>query len=285
MNTLLKVSNLSIKLGKKEILKNISFEVRKGEIVGILGKNGSGKSTLIKAILGLIPYRGKVEFYIDKRKIGYVPQKISLFQDFTIEENFKLFSSAKEKVDKIINLLDLKRFRKKEVKKLSIGYQRLVNIGIALLNPPKLLFLDEPTANLDVKMRKKIISLLKFLRDEGMSIVIVTHLEDEIEELCDRVLVIGGGTMLYFGTLLELREAIKEFYVVKILGDLSGIEYIKFSALKPISLSEKEASFLIHANKFCEGLKELHCVLTHSSPRLIHFKKYGVMYRLEVEDI
>ena len=222
-----------------EALKNINLDIKKGEILALLGPNGAGKTTLISTICGIVsPTSGSVtvdgndiitDFRKTRQMIGLVPQELTLgafeqvFQ--TVSFSRGLFGCKKDD-DYLKQLLkDLSLYDKKdaEVRELSGGMKRRVLIAKALSHEPQILFLDEPTAGVDVELRKDMWKIVRQLQDKGVTIILTTHYIEEAEEIAERVGVINNGELLVvekkellmekFGKkqlVIELREAAKE---------------------------------------------------------------------------
>ena len=209
------IKNLSVFIFFTKIIENVSFNIEENQILGILGRNGSGKSTIVKAIFGLVPYFGEIRIFIEKEKISYVPQENILVENFTVLENFKFFCKNidYDMMNYLIDYFGLEKYLNKKVKELSGGWKRITNFCIGLLNKPKLLFLDEPTANLDIDKIDKIIDFLKEYKKHA-SIVLITHNEDEVEKLCDRIIVIEQGKKILEGTLEEIKNLLNVGYKV-----------------------------------------------------------------------
>jgi len=175
--TILEVENLSVKLGGREIIKNLSFKVKEGEIVTILGPNGAGKTTLLKALLGMLPYKGKIRWEKGIKK-GYVPQRLPFVRDFplTVKEFFKLKESSESKINKIVESMKLKKFLERKIGNLSSGEFQRTLIAWALLKNPKVLLFDEPIAGIDISGEETIYSLLLKLKEKRkLTILLVTH--------------------------------------------------------------------------------------------------------------
>jgi ABC-2 type transport system ATP-binding protein len=213
MNTILKISNLSKKYPSGfEALKSINLEINKGEIFALLGQNGAGKTTLISIICGIVnPTDGKVwvdgkdilENYRDARSlIGLVPQEISTdsFETVwnTVTFSRGLYGKAPNPsfIEKILKDLSLWDKRNNKIMMLSGGMKRRLMIAKALSHEPKLLFLDEPTAGVDVSLRKDMWSLVKELKDAGTTIILTTHYIEEAEEMADRIGIITKGELI-----------------------------------------------------------------------------------------
>jgi ABC-2 type transport system ATP-binding protein len=201
--------NVSKAYKKKVVLHNASFALLKGEIHALLGPNGAGKSTLMKLIIGIEkPNNGQVLFFgerwHDKTKTGVVPQEEFFFPDFTVEKNLFLFGKMfnifgrrlKERVDFLLQWLNLEGFRRMPARHLSGGYRRLLNLGCSLLHDPDIIFLDEPTVALDPNIRKTVWEKIMALKKQGKTICLTTHYLDEAEYLADRVSILFKGKIL-----------------------------------------------------------------------------------------
>ncbi len=190
---------------KKDILKEVSFEVNENEIVGIVGTNGCGKSTLVSIITNNIK-ADKGEVFIDGKDIfskdfnmshliGYVPQSNILFNKLTVKENINFWSKA-YKVENNSLYFD-KHLLNEKVMNLSGGNKKMLSIELALIHNPKYLIMDEPTSALDLVNQQKIISLIIDYKKKGNSVLFITHHVNEIN-LCDKILVIQDGKVKYF---------------------------------------------------------------------------------------
>jgi ABC-2 type transport system ATP-binding protein len=216
---LLEVKGVQKRYKRKNVLHDISFQIKEGEIVGLVGENGAGKSTLLQ-ILALImqPTAGELRLddkrYEDdfkqlRKKIGYVPQDISVWEEYTVEENMRFFeklSWKRRSIDECRNLcLDMQLTQWKEpVHSLSGGMKRKLNLAISLLHDPILLLLDEPTVGIDLKSKTEIGSyLLNLAKKDGKMILYTSHDMDEITTICDRVYSIGYDP--FYPSLLKER--------------------------------------------------------------------------------
>jgi len=222
-----------------EALKNINLDIKKGEILALLGPNGAGKTTLISTICGIVsPTSGTVtvdgndiitDFRKTRQMIGLVPQELTLgafeqvFQ--TVSFSRGLFGCKKDDdyINQLLKDLSLDDKKNIEVRALSGGMKRRVLIAKALSHEPQILFLDEPTAGVDVELRKDMWKIVRQLQDKGVTIILTTHYIEEAEEIAERVGVINNGELLVvekkellmenFGKkqlVIELREAAKE---------------------------------------------------------------------------
>jgi len=219
--------------GKKEVLKNVSIDIKEGEIFGILGPNGAGKTTLISILSTLtIPDSGKVEVFginalSDPNSVKCIVNVSSGNPNFpwslTVYENLKYFSLLygldNPAIERVIDMLELEPFRNARFDSLSTGTKQRLSLAKALLNEPRLLFLDEPTVGLDPDMAIKIRRLIKRIHDEkGITIVLTTHYMKEAEQLCERIAFIKKGEIIANAAPAELKRQMK-------LGETITIEY------------------------------------------------------------
>lgn len=248
MKNVIEVKNLIKAYKDLKAVDDLSFEVHDGEILGLLGPNGSGKSTTINCLLALLNYSNgsikifgkemKPDSYDLKSKIGVVFQDVSVFDELTVYENIDYFcglyiydkEKRKQCIEDAINLVGLEDFRNFYPKKLSGGLLRRLNIACGIAHKPKLIFLDEPTVAVDPQSRNNILDGIKKLRDDGATIVYTTHYMEEVEILCDRVIILDKGKILASGTTDELKELakIEEKIVIEVRDlDNNYIEKIK----------------------------------------------------------
>lgn len=201
--------------GKHNILQNVSFELREGEILGVAGENGAGKSTLLSVLATIQkPQKGTIYFCgkdISKRRrvyrkqIGYVPQEVALFEELNGKDNLKFFGRAchvpaKELAGRIKEICEITGFPEEDLKRpvseYSGGMRRKINIGAALLHRPKLLLLDEPVANLDQGTEEQVLTALNRLAGQGTAIVYVGHQLDTMEQFCNQICFIKNGKVV-----------------------------------------------------------------------------------------
>ena len=227
MDNIIEVKNLVKQYKELKAIDNLSFEVHEGEILGLLGPNGSGKSTTINCILSLLEFsKGTIKIfgkdmkpdaYDIKSKIGVVFQEVSVFDELTVYENIDYFCGLyikdkklrKQYIEDAIRLVGLEDFKKFYPKKLSGGLLRRLNIACGIAHKPKLIFLDEPTVAVDPQSRNNILDGIKKLRENGATIVYTTHYMEEVEILCDRVIILDKGKILATGTTDELKKKAK----------------------------------------------------------------------------
>lgn len=227
MENVIEVKNLTKEYKKLKAVDNLSFEVREGEILGLLGPNGSGKSTTINCILSLLNFSSgsikifgkemKPNAYDLKRQIGVVFQEVAVFDELTVYDNIDYFCGLyikdkelrKKYIEDAIALVGLEEFKKFYPKQLSGGLLRRLNIACGIAHKPKLIFLDEPTVAVDPQSRNNILDGIEKLRDNGATIVYTTHYMEEVEILCDRVIILDKGKIIASGTTDELKELAK----------------------------------------------------------------------------
>lgn len=227
MNNVISVKNLTKKYKNLTAIDNLSFDVHEGEILGLLGPNGSGKSTTINCLLSLLNFEqgtikifGKEmtpESYDIKRNIGVIFQEVAVFDELTVYENIDYFcglyiTDKNERatyIEDAIKLVGLEEFKKFYPKQLSGGLLRRLNIACGIAHKPKLIFLDEPTVAVDPQSRNNILDGIKKLRDEGATILYTTHYMEEVELLCDRIIILDKGKIIAQGTTEELKELAK----------------------------------------------------------------------------
>ena len=198
--------------GGHQALKGIDLDIRKGEILALLGPNGAGKTTLISTICGLVtPTSGTVtvdghdiikDYRITRKLIGLVPQELTLGAFDVVSDTIRFsrglfgYPPHEERIDEILTDLSLMDKKDDPVNRLSGGMKRRVLIAKALAHEPRVLFLDEPTAGVDVELRKDMWKLVEKLRQDGVTIILTTHYIEEAEEIADRVGVISDGRLL-----------------------------------------------------------------------------------------
>ncbi|MHA6482961.1 ABC transporter ATP-binding protein [Paenibacillus sp. strain BS8-2] len=209
----LEVSRLKKSFGTVHAVEDISFEVEAGEIFTIIGPNGAGKTTTLEMIEGLLPPdQGEIKFGAMKwsrngdaikNYIGVQPQSSALFDLLTVEENLKLFATFYDKsrpVADILEMINLTEHRDRHVKKLSGGQQQRLAIGLAMVNDPDVIFLDEPTTGLDPQARRNIWDIILRLKDMGKTTILTTHYMEEAEKLSDRVCIVDQGKVVTLDT-------------------------------------------------------------------------------------
>lgn len=215
---MIEVKNVSKKYRNKLILDDISFSVEKGQYVAVIGTNGCGKSTLLKIMTGSIKANGgeilfeghslKKEERIVQNMCGYVPQGNPLMEELSVYDNLLLWKNKKEDMEQIIEEFGLSEMLKTRVNKLSGGMKRRLSIALALMNRPKILFLDEPTAALDIHYQTIIHNILEKYNQNGGTVVMVTHDAEEIMR-ANRKLFIQNGNLTELSSDITMENITK----------------------------------------------------------------------------
>ncbi len=207
---------------KAKAVDDIDFEIRPGEIVGLLGPNGSGKSTTVKMLLGLLyPSTGKLSVLgrspravETKRMIGYLPEESYLYKYLTAEETLDFFGSLfnlskaerRRRIDQLLDMVGLAHARKRRVGEFSKGMARRIGLAQAMINDPEFLILDEPTSGLDPLGSKEVKDLILTLKKRGKTVLMTSHLLSDVEDVCDRIFILYGGRIRAAGSIDELLE-------------------------------------------------------------------------------
>lgn len=256
---MVEVKNLKMAYGKHEVLKGLSFKIKTGKTVGLLGINGAGKSTTMNLLTGyLTPTEGEILIhqtdmrkhpYEAKKHIGYLPEIPPLYKDMKVAEylmfaaDIKGIKDKKNEVKRVITLLDLEEQKVTFIKHLSKGYQQRVGFAQALLGNPEVLLLDEPLTGLDPAEAKKMKDLIRSMQEEH-AIIISSHILSEIEELCHDILILKDGMLVIDQSTIGVkRRANRREYRFTIKGNKEKIqEYLeKFDGLQNVQfIGEKE---------------------------------------------
>ncbi|HET7624933.1 MAG TPA: ATP-binding cassette domain-containing protein [Verrucomicrobiae bacterium] len=205
---------------KARAVDNVDFEVRRGEVFGLLGPNGSGKSTTVKLLLGLLnPTKGHIEVFghsprhvQTKSRIGYLPEESYLYRYLNSRETLDFFGNLfhlqkgdrENRAEQLLEMVGLNQTRMRAVGEFSKGMQRRIGLAQALINDPDLVILDEPTAGLDPIGCREVKDLILALARRGKTVILSSHLLSDVEDVCDRVVIYYGGKIQAMGTLKEL---------------------------------------------------------------------------------
>jgi len=233
-NTLaIEVLNLHKSFGETKAVQGVDFTVQQGEIYSLLGPNGAGKTTTISMLSCLLrPDEGdarimghsiKLEQMGVKSVLGVVPQEIALYEDLSARENLTFWGKMygmrggklKSRVDEVLDVIGLRDRAKERVGKYSGGMKRRVNIGVALLHKPKVIYMDEPTVGIDPQSRRNILDSVVALKEQGMTVLYTTHYMEEAQELSNQIGIMDHGVMIANGTHDEL---------VKLVGGQTRID-------------------------------------------------------------
>ena len=205
-------------------LNGLSLEVRQGEILGLLGPNGSGKSTAINCMLSLLKFQNgtvnifgetmRPDAYDVKRRIGVVFQDVAVFNELSVAQNLEYFcglyvqkkAKRTQMIAEAVELVGLQDYLKFRPKQLSGGLLRRLNLACGIAHQPELIFLDEPTVAVDPQSRNNILDGIVTLRDRGATVVYTTHYMEEVEQICDRIIILDKGKIIAQGSVNELKQ-------------------------------------------------------------------------------
>ena len=218
MDKAIEVKNLHKAFGERQAVQGINFSVEKGEIFSLLGPNGAGKTTTISMLSCLLrPDEGdalvmghsiRTDPLGVKACLGVVPQEIALYEDMSARENLTFWgkmyglrgAALRKRVDEVLEILGLTDRAKEYIKKYSGGMKRRVNIGVALLHKPQVIYMDEPTVGIDPQSRRNILNSVVALKGQGMTVLYTTHYMEEAQELSDHIAIMDNGKMIASGT-------------------------------------------------------------------------------------
>jgi ABC-type multidrug transport system, ATPase component len=204
MDVAIQINNLVKSYGKNTVIKDISFSVNRGEIFALLGTNGAGKTTTLECIEGIRKYEnGDIKI---NGNIGVQLQSSSLPANIKAIEAYKLFCKwNKAQVNlELFNIFELEHIKDKQYKEMSTGQKRRLHLVLALIGNPDIIFLDEPTAGLDVEGRVSLHSQIRKLKEQGKTIIMASHDMAEVESLCDRIAILKDGKIAFIGTTSEI---------------------------------------------------------------------------------
>ncbi len=288
MKNVIEVKDLTKKYKELKAVDNLSFNVKEGEILGLLGPNGSGKSTTINCLLSLLNFdNGSIKIFGEemhpnaydiKRKIGVVFQDVAVFEELNVYDNIDYFCGLyindkrkrKKYIEEAIKLVGLEDFKKFYPKQLSGGLLRRLNIACGIAHKPKLIILDEPTVAVDPQSRNNILDGIKKLRDDGATIIYTTHYMEEVEILCDRIIILDKGKVIASGTSSELKSLAmgKEKIVVEIMN-LDKKHLKEINTLKNVKqVTYKDGNLTITYDKGKNNIVDL----------MSYFKKEEITY-------
>jgi len=219
--TAVEVSHISKSFGPVKAVDDVSFTVEKGEIFGLLGPNGAGKTTIIRLMLEIFkPESGQVSILggpmdeAKKDRIGYMPEERGLYQDIALERVLVYLATlkdvpsdeARQRANQYLDQFDLTAYKNKKVKDLSKGMQQKAQIIATLLHQPELVIIDEPFSGLDPVNTQMVKNVLMDLRRQGVTIIMSTHQMHQVEEMCDRILLVNHGRVVLYGNLDDIRR-------------------------------------------------------------------------------
>lgn len=226
MNTVINVENLQKSYGNNHVLNGISFSVEKGEVFALLGTNGAGKTTALECLEGIRKYDdGSITIH---GKVGVQLQSSSLPPNIKVIEAIRLFSKWNSvAIDmKYLERLGVAQLKNKRYCELSTGQKRRLHLALAMIGNPDIVFLDEPTAGLDVEGRVSLHDEIRLMKSQGKTIIMASHDMAEVEELCDRIAILKDGDIAFIGTANELTE------------HMQGVHRIQFRFSAPLEMAQ-----------------------------------------------
>ncbi|HII71585.1 TPA: ABC transporter ATP-binding protein [Candidatus Woesearchaeota archaeon] len=301
----LSVKSLSKRFRKKLVLKDVDFEVEEKDIFGVVGMSGSGKSTLFHLMAGVfkqtsgdVLIRRDVLFDKDapqqpdyvsvyrnltraRKKIGFASQTPSFYEHLTVEENMKLYGSMhgicgkrlQENMKRLLRMVGLEDEKETVSAQLSGGMQRRLDIALALLHEPKILFLDEPTSDLDPVMRIQIWALIKEINQQGTTILIASHILEEIEQLCTKIAILHGKRIVGYGSLEELKGLFARYQEVRIRLESGNYDNLmrklRRESLVIDKMFEKEGVLVVYTRREGKNLSSILKLIEQIDERIL----------------
>ena len=282
METILSLKNLDKKFGRVHAVNNLSFEIQKGNVYGILGPNGSGKSTTLGIILNVVNktsgefswFDGNLSTHQALKKVGAIIERPNFYPYMTAIQNLSLICKIKdiftEKIEEKLKIVNLFERRNSKFRTYSLGMKQRLAIASALLNNPEILILDEPTNGLDPQGIHEIREIIQKIAKNGTTILLASHLLDEVEKVCSHVVVIRDGVKLYSGSvdemsashgLFELNSNEPKNKLISILNNNSQIGSVKEEGDNIIAyLTEEMEASEINTYLFKNGITVSHLV-------------------------
>jgi len=238
----IEISHVHKSFGGKEVVKDVSFTLEPGEVFGLVGPNGAGKTTTIRMLMDIIkPDSGEIRVFDQpleeetKNRIGYLPEERGLYQKMRVSDSLIYLASLKNvesriasrRADELLRQLDMLPHKGKKISELSRGMGQLIQFLVTIIHDPDLVILDEPFAGLDPLNRKLIKDIVLELKGNGKAVILSTHMMNEVEEMCDRILMIDEGRVVLYGELAEIKWRFRNNSVFVecdgAIGDLEGV--------------------------------------------------------------
>jgi ABC-2 type transport system ATP-binding protein len=236
----IEVNHIFKTYGNRTAVDDVSFDVNQGEIFGLIGPNGAGKTTTIRMMMDIIkPDSGNIKVLgeklndASKNNIGYLPEERGLYKKMSVMDTIIYFASlkgidgqlARERGEELLKRADLLPHRNKRIEELSRGMSQIIQVIITVIHEPDLIILDEPFSGLDPVNTQLLKDLIRDLKNKGKTIIMSTHLMNDIEELCDRLLMINKGRAVLYGSLAEVKSKYRNNAVlVETAGEMGTIE-------------------------------------------------------------
>ena len=282
METILTIENLSKRYGRINALQNVSFSIKKGHVYGILGPNGSGKSTTLGIVLNVVNktsgdykwFDGKVQTHEALKKVGAIIERPNFYPYMTAEENLKLVCKIKSidysKINEKLTLVGLTERKDSKFSTFSLGMKQRLAIASALLNDPEILILDEPTNGLDPQGIHQIRDIIKEIASHGTTILLASHLLDEVEKVCSHVVVLRKGEILYSGSV-DGMSANESFFELQ-ANDNLALKTVLTEHPAVDKIKESDGKILVHLKSDLSA-SELNLYLFSKNIALSHLVK------------
>ena len=243
--TFAEISHVNKSYGGKPVVQDVSFTLEKGEVLGLVGPNGAGKTTTIRMLMDIVkPDSGEISVFgrplneQAKNKIGYLPEERGLYRKMKVSDNLIYLASlknvpssiARERAEKLLNEVDMSPHKGKKIGELSRGMGQIIQFLVTIAHDPSLIVLDEPFAGLDPVNRMLLKNIILELKKQGKTVILSTHMMNEVEEMCDRVLMINRGRVVLYGNLSEVKWRFRNNSVfIQCDGDVGVIEGVSGS--------------------------------------------------------
>ena len=236
------VNHITKTYGDRAVVNDVSFTANQGEILGLIGPNGAGKTTTIRMIMDIIkPDAGDIKIMGEKltedskNHIGYLPEERGLYRKVNVIDSIVYFASlkgmdsqsARKRADDLLKRVDMLPHKNKKIEELSRGMGQIIQVIVTVIHDPDLIILDEPTAGLDPVNAQLLKDMMVELRNQGKTVIMSTHRMNEIEEMCDRIVMINKGQVVLYGGLAEIKSKFRNNSVIieceGKLGDIEGV--------------------------------------------------------------
>ena len=243
--TVVEAQQIWTRYGDRAVVKDVSFTVEPGEVLGMVGPNGAGKTTTIRMLLNIIePDEGTVLLFgrpfsrEHRTLLGYLPEERGLYRNLRVQETLEYLGSlkgmrrsdARRRAEEVLERLDMTEHRSKKIAELSRGMGQLIQLAATIIHQPRLLVLDEPFSGLDPLNVRLMKEILGQLRADGMAIILSTHQMNQVEEFCDKVLMVNRGQVVLYGALEEVRNGFGEGSIlveaIDLPDDLPGVQKV-----------------------------------------------------------
>lgn len=293
MNKILEVHDLSKSFDQSCVVNHIDFSIYQGEVLCLLGPNGAGKSTTIHMLSGILSRDTGTITYLKKdiqkqlrqyqKELGFVPQDIALYEDLSARQNIEFFSSLyelkghqlKQAVEYGLEIAGLTNRQNDKVKTFSGGMKRRLNIACAIAHHPHFVIMDEPTVGIDPQSHNHILSSIRQLQKQGMTVLYTTHYMEEVEEISDRIIIMDHGKIVAVGTKEQLKEDIaKECQYIIEVDDMSQLHIDEFYNITGVvKVTQHDQILQLTTMKDIENLNTIIEVLLHQNQHIQRLTK------------